>query len=82
MEIKAGNYFTRDGKRASVWELDKVNQEHWNGTVEGRGLNSWDKEGRDLHGTSEWDLVSIVETARDRGISTTNKMNSNQTMQY
>jgi len=63
MEVKVGNYVTRDGSHASVWEWgkDAEGTECWLGTVRGGGLNAWNKEGHDMSGTTEWDLVSKKE---------------------
>lgn len=65
MEIKEGSYLTRDGTHASVWAWGKnmLGEECWTGTVKGGGFNCWDTEGRDISGTTEWDLVALMEAS-------------------
>jgi hypothetical protein len=60
MEIQAGDYLTRDGTRASVYQWGKngIGVECWVGTVQGGGYNCWSLTGEDLAGTREWDLVA------------------------
>lgn len=63
MEIKPGSYTTRDGKKAYIYNIGKnmLEQECWVGTIEGIGFNTWDKDGKDLSGYSDLDLVEPLK---------------------
>lgn len=61
--VSQGNYMTKNGSRASVWEWGKnaLGVECWLGTVEGVGFCSWGKNGLDLSGDNRFDLVEKIQ---------------------
>lgn len=68
-----GNYVTRDGSKAYIWEEREVTEEvapyferfavgdlYLIGTVEGGGMNCWFVNGEDASGDSCWDLLQLI----------------------